>query len=85
MNNIWQLQDAKSKFSEVVDRSLANGVQIITRHGRKTVVLLPFEEYERLTKPADSLAQFLLASPLSESGLVIERDQSHPRPIEIEP
>ena len=85
MDNIWQLQDAKSKFSELVERALENGAQIVTRRGRKTVVILPFDEYERLTKRTDSLVQFLLASPLSGSELVIERDKSVPRNIEIEP
>jgi prevent-host-death family protein len=85
MNNIWQLQDAKSKFSEVVDRALKQGAQIVTRRGRKTVVVIPFEEYERLTHKKGSLVQFLLASPLAGSDLTIERDQSLPRSIEIEP
>jgi prevent-host-death family protein len=85
MNNIWQLQEAKSKFSEMVERTLENGVQIITRRGRNTVVLLPFDEYIRLTKRTESLAQFLLASPLAGSELTIERDKSTPRNLEIEP
>jgi antitoxin Phd len=85
MNNIWQLQEAKSKFSEMVERALVNGVQIVTRRGQKTVVILPFEEYERLTKRTGSLAQFLLASPLAGSGLDIERDKRTPRDLEIEP
>ena len=85
MNNIWQLQDAKSKFSELVEQALANGVQIVTRHGQKTVVVLPFEEYQRLAKPSDSLAQFLMSSPLPGSELTIERDKRSPRNIEIEP
>lgn len=85
MNNIWQLQDAKSKFSEVVERALAQGVQIVTRRGKKAVVVLPFEEYERLTHQDGSLAQFLLASPLAGSELVIEREKSLPRQIDIEP
>ena len=84
MNNIWQLQDAKSRFSELVERALANGAQIVTRRGKKTVVVLPFDEYERLAKPSDSLAQFLLTSPLAGSGLTITRDKSTPRTIEIE-
>ncbi len=83
-NNVWQLQDAKSKFSEVVERALAQGVQIVTRRGRKAVVVLPFDEYERLTKPGQRLSQFLLNSPLSGAGLTIERDKSLPRMIEIE-
>ena len=84
MNNIWQLQEAKSKFSELVERTLEKGAQIVTRRGRKTVVILPFDEYERLTKRTESLSRFLLASPLVGSELVIERDKSTPRSLEIE-
>ena len=85
MNNIWQLQEAKSRFSEMVERTLEKGVQIVTRHGHKTVVILPFDEYERLTKRSVSLSQFLLTSPLAGSELIIERDKSTPRSLEIEP
>ena len=85
MNNIWQLQDAKSKFSELIEQALANGAQIVTRRGQKAVVIVPFDEYQRLTKQTDSLAKFLLASPLPGSDLTIERDKSTPRSIEIEP
>ena len=85
MNNIWQIQDAKRKLSELVERALANGAQIVTRHGKKTVVVLPFDEYQRLAKPSDSLAQFLMSSPLPGSELTIERDKRSPRNIEIEP
>jgi antitoxin Phd len=85
VNNIWQLQEAKSRFSEMVERALAHGAQIVTRRGKKTVVVLPFEEYERLMKNKESLAQFFLTSPLRGSGLELERDQSAPRDIEIEP
>jgi antitoxin Phd len=85
MNNIWQLQDAKNKFSEVVERAMAQGVQVVTRRGKKAVVVIPFEEYERLTHQGGSLSQFLLASPLADLELSFERDQSKPRDIEIEP
>jgi antitoxin Phd len=83
MKNIWQLQEAKSKFSEMVERTLTDGAQIVTRRGRKTVVMLPFEEYQRLTSRSDNLVQFLMASPLAGSELEIERDKSVPRNIEI--
>ncbi len=85
MNNTWQLQDAKSKFSEVVDRALKQGAQIVTKRGKKTVVVLPFDEYERLTKQSGSLSEFLLASPLAGSELLVERDPSLPRNIDLEP
>jgi len=85
MNNIWQLQEAKSKFSEVVERALAHGAQIITRRGRNAVVVLPYAEYQRLTRREGSLAQFLLTSPLAGSELSIQRDMDLPREIGIEP
>ena len=85
MSNIWQLQEAKSKFSELVNRARAHGAQIITRRGKKAVVILPYEEYERLTKDDKSLVEFLLTSPFLGADLPIERDKSLPRDIEIEP
>ena len=85
MDNIWQLQEAKSKFSELVERVLTNGVQIITRRGKKAVVVIPFEQYERLTHQNDGLVHFLLTSPLASSELSIERDKSMPREISIGP
>jgi antitoxin Phd len=85
MRNTWQIQEAKSKFSEVVDRALEEGVQVVTRRGKKAVVVLPYAEYERLTRGSGSLVQFLLESPLAGSELSIERDQSLPRKVEIEP
>jgi antitoxin Phd len=85
MKNIWQLQDAKSKFSQVVERALSQGTQIVTRRGKKAVVVMPFEEYEKLTRKETSLVQFLSLSPLAGSNLVLDRDKNLPRDIEIEP
>lgn len=85
MNNIWQLQEAKSRFSELIDRVLTSGVQIVTRRGQKAVVILPYEEFKRLTRPTGGLAEFLLSSPLAGSSLEISRDPSTPRDIGLEP
>ena len=83
--NIWQLQDAKSKFSEVVARAMSYGTQIVTRNGKKAVVIMAYDEYERLTRKKNNLAEFLLESPLAGSELVVERDKSLPRNFDIEP
>ncbi len=82
--NNWQLQEAKSKFSELIDRTLSYGVQTVTRRGKKVVVVMPIDEYERLTQRAGHISEFLLTSPLAGSDLQIERDQSRPRDIGIE-
>ena len=72
----WQLQEAKNKLSELIDRTLSEGPQVITRHGVEVVVVMPYAGYKKLTVPDQRLGDFLLASPLRESGLVVERDRS---------
>ena len=54
MDNIWQVQDAKARFSEMLETSLAEGPQIVTRRGVETAVLVPIEQWrrlERMTRP----------------------------------
>ena len=83
--NIWQLQEAKSKFSELVEKTLSNGVQFVTRRGKKAVVVMPIDEYERLTQRAGRISEFLLTSPLIGSDLSIERTQGQPLDMGIVP
>jgi antitoxin Phd len=44
----WQIQEAKARFSEMVERTLKEGPQTVTRHGKPVAVLVPAEEYRRL-------------------------------------
>jgi prevent-host-death family protein len=71
----WQLQEAKSKFSQVVNRALEDGPQFVTRHGKRVVVILSMDEYQKMAEPQPMLLDILLNSPLSDSGLEIERDK----------
>lgn len=73
---VWQLQEAKSKFSQIVNLALAEGPQFVTRHGEEVVVILSVDEYRAIQQPKPSLLQILLDSPLADSGLVIERDKA---------
>ena len=63
----WPLQDAKNRFSAVVDAALAGNPQQVTRRGKPAVVVLAVDEYERLRHmekaAAPSLAELLLAIP----------------------
>lgn len=77
MNDIWQIQDAKNKLSEVIARALKQGPQLITRHGEKTVVVVAYKEYEKLRKSQGKLSEFFKASPLA--GVDLTRDKSLPR------
>jgi prevent-host-death family protein len=79
----WTLADAKARLSQVVDNALKQGPQVITRHGRKAVVVVAAEEWERRTQRKGTLADFFAASPLRDSGLEIERSKDGPREIDL--
>lgn len=61
----WQLQEAKSRFSELVSRSLTEGPQLVTRRGEDAVIVLSAPDYQRLVN-AQSLLAVLNAAPRGE-------------------
>ncbi len=79
----WAVAAAKARFSEVIDRALSDGPQTITRKGRKAVVVVAADEWERKTRRKGNLAEFFAASPLRGSGVRIERTKDKPRDIEL--
>ena len=58
----WQIQDAKQRFSEMI-RAVAEGPQVITRHGEDVAIVVAIDEYRRLTRPAADLVGILLGGP----------------------
>ena len=81
----WPLQDAKNKFSAVVNAALAGEPQQVTRRGQPAVVVLAVEEYERLRllekEEAPSFAQLLLEIPRDDGEF--ERWPFSPRQVEF--
>ena len=61
----WQLQEAKAKFSEVVERAIHEGPQFVTRRNKDQVVVITAKEYETLRhpKPTPDLLEALLHCP----------------------
>ena len=58
----WQEQDAKARFSELLDTCLREGPQLVTRRGTDAAVLVPMREWQRLREGARaSLKELLLA------------------------
>ena len=58
----WSVQDAKAKFSELLECCTLEGTQLITKRGVQTAVLVPIEEWQRLTSAAKpSLKELLLS------------------------
>jgi antitoxin Phd len=82
MNAVWQVQEAKNRFSEVIDRALHEGPQTVTRHGRPVVrVVAVADERERKgPRSGDGFVEFLLSAPKIEGGLPeMPRDRSEGR------
>ena len=59
----WQLQTAKQRFSELVERAQREGPQVVTKHGKEAVVVVSIEEYRRLKGPGEDLVEFLRSAP----------------------
>ena len=81
----WQLQDAKARFSEVFRLARSEGPQRITRHGKEEVVVLPAEQFDRLTRGSEprSLVQFFAQSPLARFRVRLDRQPDYGRPVDL--
>jgi antitoxin Phd len=60
-SRVWPVQDAKAHFSEMLDATVKQGPQIVSKRGIETAVLVPIEEWRRLNaKPRRTLKELLL-------------------------
>jgi prevent-host-death family protein len=78
----WQLQEAKQRFSELVQRVLDEGPQVVTRRGEEVVVVVSTAEFQRLTKRIPDFKEFLLSAPDLDE-LEIDRPRDGPRQIAL--
>lgn len=79
----WKLQDAKNRFSELVDKAEDEGPQMVSRHGKPTAVVVSFEEYRKLLRPAKNLFEFIQQSPWLGLVLDLERDKDTGRSVDL--
>ena len=81
--NVWKLEDAKARFSEVVRRARAIGPQRVTVRGEPAVVIIDAAELERLRPSVDQppLVQFLEGLGLDD--LDLKRPEDTGRDIEL--
>jgi len=82
----WQLQTAKARFSELFRRARTEGPQLVTRQGKEQVVVMPFEQFEELTRRGrqpKSLVRFFADSPLAGVGIDLTRSADSGREIKL--
>jgi prevent-host-death family protein len=83
MRTAWALQDAKNRFSEVVEEALHKGPQWITRRGQDAVVVVSAPEYRKLKKTKGSLVEFFRESPLFGQELDLRRPKESARKVDL--
>jgi antitoxin Phd len=80
--NVWPVQDAKARFSEFLERCLAEGPQMVTKRGAEAAVLVPVDEWRRLQASArPSLKQLLLTDVARGTLSVPSRGRGRRRPV----
>jgi len=79
MQQIWQLQEAKNKFSQVVEKAIQSGPQVVTKHGVEVAVVLSYAEYRKMATAQKKLSAFFRESPLVDVDLDLTRDKSEVR------
>lgn len=80
--SVWQIQEAKTRFSEVIEEANSNGPQIITRHGSERAVILSVADYRTLTAHKPDLREYLLGGPKVDS-FEVKRDRDTGRKIRL--
>ena len=76
----WPVQDAKARFSELLDTTLSEGPQIVTKRGVETAVLVPIDQWRRLEQMnRPDLKELLLTAEARTETLVPARERHRRR------
>lgn len=69
---VWQLQEAKQRFSELIRAAESEGPQVVSRHGKDVAVVIDIDTYRDSGSGAD-FKDYLAGAP-SFDGLELDRD-----------
>ena len=77
---VWPMQQAKARFSELLDACQHEGLQVVSRRGTETVVLMSIEQWRRLQAASMPSLKNLLRPPEARTeALVPQRGGAHRR------
>lgn len=85
----WQVQDAKQRFSSLVEAARTGGPQVVTRHGREVAVVVSIEDYAAMGGGSVKAALRDLADAADAefdrtlSEIIAERDLHPPRHVDL--
>lgn len=78
---LWQIQEAKQRFSEVIRIAEADGPQVVTRHGQEIAVIISITEYRHLCGQDTEFKDYLRSGP-DFGDLDLTRSAEGPREID---
>ena len=79
MSKVWQVHEAKARFSEFLEASVTEGPQIVTKRGVEAAVLLPIEHWHRLRAAAKPDLKELLLTPDARTETLVPPRARHRR------
>ena len=79
---VWQVQEAKTRLSEVIEEANSKGPQFITRHGSERAVVLSITDYRSLTAHKPNLRDYLLSGPKVDK-FEVPRDRDTGRKVNL--
>ena len=79
---VWQIQEVKTRLSEVIEEANRKGPQFITRHGSERAVILSITDYRALTAHQPNLKEYLLGGPKVDS-FEAPRDRDTGRKVKV--
>jgi antitoxin Phd len=79
VSTTWQIQEAKNKFSRVVENAVNDGPQIITKRGVEVAIVLSLADYQKMMASRGRLSTFFRDSPLVGIELDLIRDKGDAR------
>ncbi len=77
MTRVWQVQEAKARFSEMLESSVSEGPQLVTKRGVEAAVLVSVDHWRRLQRLARRNLKELLLAPEARTEDLILRRQEH--------
>ena len=76
MSEVWQVEEAKARFSEFLAAAERDGPQIVTRWGVETAILVPIAQWRNMEKrPKRNLKELLLAPEARTENLTPPRPE----------
>lgn len=76
----WPVQDAKARFSELLNTCLREGPQVVTKRGADTAILVPMDNWRRLQRSSrPTLKDLLLADEPTVEIVLPLRGRQHRR------